>query len=487
MSRSANNRKDMIKLKKFITALFLSLLCLTCTVASAASYTLYYGGAQHEYNGNSYRLYVDGNRIYPSVEPLIFNDYTLVPIRDVFEEIGAHVNYINITQQIYVNYNSTNLRLQIGSNTAQVNSKEVAIPGGITPMLISVDGNSAKTMVPLRFISEQLGFEVKFNQEEGAIDIITVHKAKMANLKDYKFYPYNDLVTTIEIYSDSPLESISNPVLTDSNVLYFDVPNCNYSLPNSTDVNIGPVRFIRFGFADNRTRVAVDVSNLQRYNVLLSDDKTVILMSLTANPPEKEETVQQPVQQNGKTVVIDAGHGGTDPGASGTTGGKTYQEKAINLSVARKVRDILVENGVNVIMTRDGDTYPSLTDRSDLAKLYGANIFTSIHSNSANSSSATGFEVYYSNQNNSNTTGLSSSQLASSVAKSIAKNINLRNRGVKTADHVVTRTCTMPAILVEIGFVSNPDELALMITDEFQNSFARGVADGILNVIGNTK
>ena len=79
---------------------------------------------------------------------------------------------------------------------------------------------------------------------------------------------------------------------------------------------------------------------------------------------------------------------------------------------------------------------------------------------------------------------MSSSELASSVSRSIAQNINLRNRGVKTADHVVTRTCIMPAILVEIGFVSTPDELSLMITDDFQNSFAKGVADGILNVIG---
>mgnify|MGYP004530144905 FL=1 len=474
----------MITLKKLFTALLFFVLSFTCTFASAASYTLYYNGAQHEYNGNSYQLYIDGNRIYPSVEPLIFNDYTLVPIRDVFEEIGAHVNYINITQQIYINYNSNNIRLQIGNNTALINSKEIAIPGGITPMLISVNGSDAKTMVPLRFISEQLGFTVTFNADEGAIGISTAQSAKKAMLNDYKFYAYNDLITTIEVYSDSPLQSMTDPILTESNVLYFDIPNCGYQLPNSTDIGIGAARFIRFGSADNRTRIAVDVSNLQRYSVTLSDDKKVILMSLTANPPEQENVPQTPVPTGGKTVVIDAGHGGTDPGASGSTGGKTYQEKAINLSVARKVRDILVENGVNVIMTREGDTYPTLTERSDIANLHGAVIFTSIHSNSANSSSATGFEVYYSNQNNSNATGLSSSELASSVSRSIAQNINLRNRGVKTADHVVTRTCTMPAILVEIGFVSTPDELSLMITDDFQNSFAKGVADGILNVIG---
>ena len=110
-------------------------------------------------------------------------------------------------------------------------------------------------------------------------------------------------------------------------------------------------------------------------------------------------------------------------------------------------------------------------------------IFASIHSNSASAASASGFEVYYSVQNNESVTGLSSSELASSVVNSISKNVSIRNRGVKTENHVVTRTSNMPAILIEIGFMSNPDELSLMISDDVQNSFAKGVADGILAVI----
>lgn len=473
----------MIKLKKFLTLFTLMLMCFNCTFAQAASYTLYYNGQQHEYSGSSYKLMIDDKYIETSVEPLIFNDYTLVPIRDVFEAVGASVNYISLKQEIYVNYGNTHIKLAIGDNTAYINSKTLSIPGGITPMLISVNGSDAKTMVPLRFISENLGFTVDFNGDEGLISISTASAFSSSTITNYQFHVYDELTTTMEIYADKPLSSMSSPKLTDSNVLYFDIDNCGYSLPNSNDISTGAIRYLRLGSSDGKTRIALDVNNMKSYKINLSSDKKVILISVTAYPPETEDNQNTPVNTDGKIVIIDAGHGGSDPGASGSTGGKTYQEKTINLSIAKKVRDILTENGVNVIMTRDGDTYPSLTDRSDLANMYNAVIFASIHSNSASADTATGFEVYYSTKNNSSVTGLSSSELASAVCKSIDSKISIRNRGVKTADHVVTRTCTMPAILIEVGFMSTPGELSLMITEEFQNDFAQGIANGILSVI----
>ena len=476
------------------------LLCFNSTITQAASYTLYYDGQQHEYTGSSYKLIIDDEYIETSVEPLIFNDYTLVPVRDVFETIGASVNYISLKQEIYVNYNNTHIKLAIGDNTAYINSKSLLIPGGITPMLISVDGGDAKTMVPLRFISENLGFTVDFDGDKGLIGISTKTAVVNTNIIDFQFREYDELTTKIEVYSDKPITSMTSPKQTDSNVLYFDIDNCSYSLPNSNLIDTIPIKQLRFGSSDNKTRIAIDTNNMKSYKVNLSKDKMAILISVTASSPETDENgkedyikgennIKDDEEQNTsvntdeKIVIIDAGHGGSDPGASGSVDGKVYYEKEINLSIAKKVRDILLENGVNVIMTRDDDTYPSLTDRSDLANMYNAAIFASIHSNSATTDTVSGFEVYYSTMNNSSATGLSSSQLASSVSKAIDKEISIRNRGVKTADHVVTRSCTMPAILIETGFMSTPNELALMITEDFQNNFAIGVANGILSVI----
>lgn len=476
-------------LKKIITVFVLVLSVILSQTAYAGTLILEYNGQKHEYNGSTYKLMINGKYINTSVEPLIFNDYTLVPIREVCESMGATVQYIDSTKQINVTAGSKKVSLKIGDNSAYINDKKVTIPGGVTPMLIAVAGKDAKTMVPLRFVSENLGYKVDFQGKNGLIkisapeDIITLTKCT---------YSSKALTTTITVNSDKAIKSMTSAKLTNANVLYFDIEDCKYSLKNSYDVGSDSVKSVRFGTADGKTRIAVDTINLKTQNVKLSDDKKTITVTVTAS--KANSTVQRPSENNPsvtppnnskKIVVIDAGHGGTDPGTSGTTeDGKTYYEKDINLTVAKKVESILKSNGVEVVMTRTGDTYPSLTDRSDIANEYNAAIFTSIHSNSTTSDNATGFEVYYSVLNNSDDYGVTSKELANEVNKAIDDKISIRNRGVKTADHVVTRTSNMPAILVEIGFMTTPDELELMITDKFQNDFAQGIASGILKVFG---
>ncbi len=450
-------------------------------ISSASALTLQYNGGQYEYTGSVYSLMVNDQYVQTSLPPIIFNDYALVPIRDVFEAMGATVKYIDASQQIFIEYNDTYLRLKIGSSDAYIDANHVTIPGNVTPMLIAEAGRDAKTMVPVRFVSESLGLYVEFDGGNGIIKIVDSNAGKQPVLYNVKCSMFDSVTATMELYLDAPVQSITTPVYTEAGVLYFDIPNATHSLANTTPINTGAIKQLRVGIHDGFTRVALDLENCKSYNVALSENKKIILIAIVKF--EETENVTPPNSGNGKVVVIDAGHGGSDPGTSGSVGGKTYQEKDINLSVAKKVRDILSANGVTVLMTRDGDTYPSLTDRSDLANANNAVIFASIHSNSASAASASGFEVYYSVQNNESVTGLSSSELASSVVNSISKNVSIRNRGVKTENHVVTRTSNMPAILIEIGFMSNPDELSLMISDDVQNSFAKGVADGILAVI----
>lgn len=465
------------------TKILLFVTMIICVFGiSASALTLEYNGETHEYTGSVYSLMVNGKYIETSLQPIIFNDRALVPIRDVFEAMGATVKYLDASQQIFIDYNKKYLRLKIGSDIAYIDANQVNIPGGVTPMLIAAVGRDAKTMVPVRFVSESLGFDVQFDGDNGVIKITDPETGNKSTIYNYKCSSFDDLTATMELYLDTPVSSITSPVYTDGGVLYFDVPNATHSLAGTTQINIGAIKQLRMGIHDGYARVALDLENCKSYNVALSGDKKTILIAIAKF--ENTEEVTAPNSGNGKIVVIDAGHGGSDPGASGSVGGKTYQEKSINLAVAKKVRDILSENGVTVLMTRDSDTYPSLTQRSDFANANKAVIFTSIHSNSASSSSASGFEVYYSVQNNSGATGLTSAELAASVAKNISKNVSIKNRGVKTENHVVTRTSTMPAILVELGFMSNPDELSLLLSEDFQYSIAKGIADGILAVIG---
>lgn len=455
------------------------------TTVYASDYILEYDGKTEEYTGSIYKLMVNDEFVETTVPPIIFNDYALVPIREVCEPMGAFVNYISVSKQVFVNFENNYLRLKIGNKIASVDEVDVKIPGDIAPMLISINGSSAKTMVPVRFVAENLGFDVDFDGENGIIKINKPKEKEKSVINNFKT-SYTDGKTTIKLTLDKPISEHTKPALTASDVLYFDVNDCSYSLPQTNNIDKGAIKTLRFGIHDNKTRVAVDLEDYTGYKVTLSNDKKTFTVTVTSRPQINEEDNSDKdnnISASEKIVVIDAGHGGRDPGTSGTIEDETFYEKTVNLQIAQKVKELLEKQGISVIMTRDSDTYLTLLERSDLANINDAVLFVSIHANSATSSTAKGYEVYYSNLNNNSTTGLSSKELANSIIKELSKNISTRNRGTKTADYVVTKTCYMPAVLIEIGFMSNAEELELMFTQDFQNDFANGVCDGIINVI----
>ena len=484
-------------MKKIILLLtvFLSTLLFCTSVSAASDYIIEYNGIKEEYTGSIYKLMINGEFVETTVPPLIFNDYALVPIREVCEPMGALVNYIPVSKQIFVNFDNSYLRLKIGDRFASVDEVDTEIPGGIAPMLISINGSSAKTMVPVRFMAENLGFKVDFDGENGIIKIEEPKEVSKSVINNFRTSTSGNN-TTIKLTLDRPVTEHTKPAITAADVLYFDVSNCSYNLPSTNEINKGAIKALRFGIHDNSTRVAIDLQNYTGYKVTLSTDKKTFTITATSRPVANDEVEEDddddklsdaPQTAFEKIVVIDAGHGGRDPGTSGTIGEEIFYEKTINLEIALKVRDILESNGITVLMTRDSDTFPTLTERSDFANINDAVMFVSIHANSATSQTASGYEVYYSTLNNNSTTGLTSKELANSIIDALSDNIDTRNRGVKTADHVVTKTSYMPAVLIELGFMSNPEELALMFTKDFQDAFALGVSQGIMNVIEQAK
>ena len=161
------------------------------------------------------------------------------------------------------------------------------------------------------------------------------------------------------------------------------------------------------------------------------------------------------------TLVLDAGHGGMDSGATGNG----YREKSMTLDIllgAKRMFDN--DNRFKVYYTRTSDTYPSLTDRSDLANNYNADLFVSIHINSA-SASAHGTETLYNSNRNTVTAknGLTSRELANYIQRSVVATTGFTNRGLKNrTDLSVLNRTKMPACLIEYGFISNSKEAKQM-------------------------
>lgn len=175
-----------------------------------------------------------------------------------------------------------------------------------------------------------------------------------------------------------------------------------------------------------------------------------------------------------RIIVLDPGHGGKDGGASRVG----VHEKAIVLKVAQLVKAKLEQDGAIVKMTREGDTYPTLPDRVEYAKKQYAEMFISIHANAATSEAAKGTETFYSIKANDNEK--EDVVLATAINREIVKNANMKDRGVKRADYYVIKGLIIPAVLVELGFVSNSEDRQKLASDEYAEIFAQSIYNGIV-------
>ena len=238
-----------------------------------------------------------------------------------------------------------------------------------------------------------------------------------------------------------------------------------------------------------------------------------IFISLLFYEQELRKTTLLPQIYTLKTVVLDPGHGGKDPGAIGRRG---VQEKEVNLSIALYLKRILEANGLKVVLTRDKDEFVSLKKRAEIANRNKDAIFVSIHANSTykKKGTANGFEVYYLSEKMDDYTRAvakrenavfqdappplsshanitlwdiiytenraESIELAKAVLHGLEKITDLNNRGVKKANFFVLRSVDLPGVLIEVGFLSHPQEERKLASRRYQYLLARGIAKGIM-------
>jgi len=166
-------------------------------------------------------------------------------------------------------------------------------------------------------------------------------------------------------------------------------------------------------------------------------------------------------------VFIDAGHGGVDNGSSYYG----YLEDVINLEIAHKLKNRLINEGFEVEMSRNDDTYVSLSERASKSNNSDSDMFISIHQNAATATSANGIETYYYNHRNI--------QLANAIHNSIINSTDANNRNVRKGNFLVLRDNNKPSILLECGFISNKSEGYKLNTSEYQNKIVDGIVSGV--------
>ncbi|NGZ77289.1 N-acetylmuramoyl-L-alanine amidase [Saccharibacillus alkalitolerans] len=203
----------------------------------------------------------------------------------------------------------------------------------------------------------------------------------------------------------------------------------------------------------------------------VQQQKAVHVSTAAAQSPKASTSSIQSGSLQGKLIVLDPGHGGNDPGTIGTTYGLVEQE--LNLKTALYVRDYLVSRGARVEMTRtDNGQRPSLAARAQLAPSLGADAFVSIHYNSALNGSANGTLVcFYSESKDLG--------LARAIEAPLKGGTGIRNNGLAFGNFKVIRENSVPAVLLEMGFLSNAADEATISSSDYQRSAAKAIADGL--------
>ncbi len=178
-----------------------------------------------------------------------------------------------------------------------------------------------------------------------------------------------------------------------------------------------------------------------------------------------------------KIIVVDAGHGGYDPGTSG----KSSIEKNLALTTAKLVASRLANSGANVFMTRSNDTFISLSGRVNVSEAKHADAFISIHYNASTSSSANGIASFYYSE-------AKDKELAKYIQESMAENApSMKDMGVRFGDYYVTRENNQRAVLLELGFLSNAHDEQIVSSNAYQQQISTGIYQGIARYFAANK
>lgn len=459
-------------------------------------------------------IMLDGQTI-DGAQPLVVGGTTMVPIRVVSEQLGYAVKWNRAEQRITIGSQASPLVLTIGSLNADSGS-------GSVKLLQAPFVKAETTYVPLRFVGSQMGLSVKWDQAAHTVFLEspppapseipvpttppdsapaspTVPPIIRASIDGIVFSD-NRLTISTETSATPKVQKLDNPAR-----IVVDLPGTEFgpgmvqsgtmssaqsgTLSVEGSALVKQVRFSMFDSATSTIRFVLDLNQSSVYNVYTQGNLVVVDLSGGAAPPPVSPTTPAtpgttptpsvptppPVDDGKKTVVIDPGHGDHDPGGLGVTG---VQEKDIVLAVGLRVADLLrQEPAINLIMTRSDDTFVTLDGRAQAANNAQADLFLSIHANIATAASAGGTETYYADAKRSKT-------LSDIIQKHVQAATGFKDRGSKQANYLVIRKTTMPAALVELGFLSNIAEESAMNQSDFQQKVAEAIVAGIKEYLG---
>ena len=339
-------------------------------------------------------------------------------------------------------------------------------------------------------------------------------KAKVKEIRHFSSLDYTRIVVDLSSPAEFSKNRLSNP-----DRIYFDLKNSSIAKEIKTHLPVGDgiVKTIRASqFNDDTVRLVFDIEEITDSKSFIIEDPVRLVIDLYGKGKGTDNRVLAVTK---KRIVIDAGHGGHDPGAVGPN--KLY-EKDVVLDIAMKLKRILSADPMNeVYLTREKDVFIPLEERTAIANRKNADLFVSIHANASPRKQAKGVETYLLNwtddeeanrvaarenkislkkmkemNSQMDTVGAilsglmrenkrdESIKLANYIQRSIISGLDdnygdVPDLGVKQALFYVLFGAKMPSILVEVSFISNPEEEKLLSQDEYRMNIAKAIAEGL--------
>ncbi|MBW4085606.1 N-acetylmuramoyl-L-alanine amidase family protein [Paenibacillus sp. S150] len=468
------------------------------------------------------------------------NGSVMIPIRVVVENLGFEVLWEQESRKVTVQQDGKSVQLAVGSKTAEADGVTLALNA-------APKQNGGTVLVPIRFISEQFGLKVGWDNTDktvylsgGVNDVAAGSSAPWpaedpasAAIPAPTHVPADsqgtdeDIVTGAGEPTPTPIPGSAGTVAASPQVMgavfsenRLIIAVAGAAKPTVTKIG-SPERIIidfpgasfASGFAGSFPGVSasgspqgkLDVSGYPlisevRYALFSVNPPTVrfVIQTVASQPYEVSTedstglvTVDLNVEGNGTPfpggtgfsgrplVALDAGHGGTQSGAVSLTG---RLEKNFNLAVIQKVGTLLLQEGVaDVVFTRTEDSTLGLQERVAIAEAGQANLFISLHANSLpveypNRDKVNGSESYYSRTE--------SLPLAQIMHKHLVAGTGFKDNGIRSKSLHVTRETSMPAVLLEAGYLTNPGNESAMYSERLQDSLAREIVAGIKEYLG---
>ncbi len=466
------------------------------------------------------KILVDNQPLETVVPSVIENDRLFFSARNVVEALGGRITWFPALKLMTININDRTARLVIDDPSLEID--ENVIPLEMPARIID-----NRVMIPLEVVKIIAEVDIKWENQTKTLSINTI-RPYLLGVRSYSHPDKTRVVIDLSEKTEFRADKLINP-----DRIFVDVMGSIVKLGDASrqiKIDDGVIKTIRTGqFNEEITRVVFDLYQEAKYDLfsLIEPDRVVIdifksvekVTSPETLPAKPEEKPAPGTEITGKRVVIiDPGHGGKDPGAIGPTG---LKEKDITLRIALYLEKLLKGAGVPTYLTRTKDEFVYLEDRTKFANQKNGFVFVSLHANSVlnHRPSAEGIETFLlsskyigasardvaDRENRASRahpevdTDLAliiadleesanikySFDFADIIQKKLVEYLKLENRGIKQAPFVVLKGANMAAVIVEVGFISNPKEEKLLKSNEFLQKSAQALFEAIKYYIEN--